>query len=330
MFSLARSVFYVFFLLPLTFGIPQASADSVPAAEIQPADVFMAVQQFNQEIEFLRAHMGIPKSNVLDIRVKNAAPHDVYFLASSLLKKVNRLSFELASTRSPPPKTSNKLHTPSDVLMLVETSHRGINAVVAELGVVVEHDPIERIDNTQPSDVFKAILTTNRQLNLLLKEPFESGDAYMQITQAIGYGGLFLTLYPEVIPIPSPPTYEPDKDLGDIYNRLLVCLQEIHTIYTLAALPNLEFDATQIDKANITPSDLFDLSALLVARLDQLYRWFDLKEEPPEAYDPGPKHPSDLYRRAGILLQQLQHLVTLASAHGFPAFRKNGSHANNG
>ena len=337
MFSLAHSVFCIFLLILSTFGIPRALADIVPtaetqpAAEVQPADVFMAVQQFNEEIEFFRSRMDRPKSIVLDVQIRNASPHDVYFLASSLFEKANRLSFEITSTRFPWPKISSKIYKPSDVLALVEASHHGINAVMAELGVVVEHDPIHRVDNTQPSDVFKAILNTNRQLNLLLKEPFEPSDAYMQITRAIGYGGIFITFYPDVIPIPSPPAYEPDKNPSDVYNRLLACLREIHTIYTLVALPNLDFDATQIDKASITSSDVFDLSSLLVARLDRLYQQFDLKEAPPEAYDPGPKRPSDIYRRAGILLQQLQQLVVLLSAQDFPTLLHNkGSQADNG
>lgn len=326
----ARMAILFVVLVFFSFAMTQQSVAGgtnvvVTGTEVVPADVLLAIRQLDQEVEFLRQYMGVPKVNVLGLRVSNSAPHEVYFQALTLFQKVNRLSFEITRERRKPPETPVRIHKPADVLVLVEASHQLLDLVMSEFGVVLEHIPVERTVTTQPAEVFLAILATNRQLNRLLRQHFESSDVYMQVTQAIGYGTRLLTPYLDATPIPDPPAFVPNKTPGDVYLRLLDCLVEVQKIYAIVTLPLLDIDATQIEIANITPSDVFDLSALLVARLDYLYQQLGqqlgLEKPPQKAFYPGRKYPSDVYRRAGILLNQLQQLAKLAASHGLSGLR---------
>lgn len=283
-----------------------------------PADVLQAMRYLDQELEALRRYVGAAKSDVLEFHVGQVAPHDVYFQALTLYQKTHRLYFEITREQQKPPEIIARVRTPADVLTVVESAHQLLDNVINEFDFVVEHQAIEKQKNITPSHVFQTIQATNRQLNHIIERRFAPSDTYMQITRAMGYAVRLLISYPEATPLPNPPPYEPNKTSGDVFLSLLACLNEVNTIYQLASLPALTIDASRLESETINPSDVFDLAALVVARLDYLHYEMGLQEVPPEAYYPGRKYPSDLYQRAAILLNQLQQFVRLIPKHGLP------------
>ncbi len=319
-----RIVFYWRFVVGVLFfvlfvGVLSATQSmateihAIPSGEeVMPADVLQEVQLFTQELEILRQYIGAPKAVALPILVNNAAPHDVYFQALTLFNKIDLLAFDITlKHRSKPSAMPTGVIKPSNVLALVQESHLTLAGIMAEFGVMDQHTLPEKRPDTQPAEVFQLILATNQQLNLLLRQPYAASDAYMQISKAIGYATILLTPYPQAIPIPEPSPFEPNKNPGDVYFRLLSCLTEISQIFATLGLSPLMIDAVKIDRDQIISSDLFDLASLVVARLDFLYKHQQLqqKEQLPVAYYPGRKFPADVYQRAGILLNQLQQLV---------------------
>ncbi len=286
--------------------------------DVAPADVLVAVQYINQELERLRLYMGRPKVNTLDIRVSNAAPHNVYFQALSLFQKANRLSFEVIRQRQTQPETPKGIPRPQDALLLVKAAHQAMDNVQVEFKVVDEHPPIKRIFAATPTDVFQTIQATNQQINLLLNHRFGPSDAYMAVTEAMGYITLQLALYPDAKPIPDPPEFVPNKMPGDVFLRLLECADIIQNIFTIANLQALQIHSDHVNKADITPSDVFDLASLIVSRLDFLHKHFHITKTPRETFYPGRQYPAHVYQRAGILLSQLQQLERLMKSHGLP------------
>lgn len=313
----------IILLLLLTIGSAKTASAESPAVATETdmlfsADFMVEIQQLNQEIEPLRLYMGAPKANILDIKINNVAPHDVYFLAMTMFRKVNRLSFEITREHGRLPKTSSRVYKTEDVLALVQASHQLLDNIISEFGIVVEHKDFENAQTTPSVDIFRMILKTNRQLNLLLQQKFRPSDAYMQVTKAIGYATKLLTSYPDSIPIPETPPFVPNKSPGDVYFLLLTCLEELKKMNAVVHFPNLVIDASSIDRQNVTPSDVFDLTSLVVARLDYLYQRLAVDDTTLEAYYPGHKYPSDVYQRAGILKNQLQQLVSLTLRTGLP------------
>jgi len=275
---------------------------------ITPSDVFVVVQKVNQNLDVLRQYMGAPEPVLLDIRVYKAAPQDVYFQALTLFEKANRLSFETTRHKDSPPLVPQEAIHPFHVFGLVKNANKAIQRVMDELKIPKDHFVSQPESSKTPSDVFKMIMLTNRQLNLLLVRRFSPSDVYLRINLAIGYAARLLSQYSDLARIPSTPVFEPKKNPIDVYARLLICLEIISSIYQDAELEMLNIDTTHIDKKGITPSDVFDVASLIVARLDFLHKKFGIKKSPRPVFYPGRKYPSDVYQHVGILEGQLKQI----------------------
>ena len=109
-------------------------------------------------------------------------------------------------------------------------------------------------------------------------------------------------------PVPDAPRIVNGKTPKDVYFRLLDCLTILSGIYELNGLETLHVDTRSIDPKAITPSDVFDVASLLVARLDFIYRHLGVETAPMRPYYPGRKFPFEVYQRAGLLKAQLRAL----------------------
>ncbi len=313
-------------LLVIVFLIFGGSAVKVTAMDdpadekrtVTPSDVFSAVQKANQDLDLLRRHMGEPEAIPLDIRVYKAAPPDVYFQALTMFQKANRLSFEITRLQKQPPSLPEGDILPAHVMVLVKGAHSAIRKVMADLKIPESRSKSTSDPSKTPSDVFKTIMSTNRQLNLLLERRFAPSDVYIATTLAIGYAARLLSQYPSSMRIPDAPPLEREKKPADVYFRLLDCLEIISHIYKTAGLEGLDIDTINIDKKVITPSDVFDVASLIVARLDFLHKKFGLKKKPRETFYPGRKYPSDVYQYVGILEAQLKQIERFIAKRGYP------------
>ena len=301
---------FFFMVAPAQGAEPSDSPDAIPQAT--PSDVFFEVQRINRGLERLRLHMGAPKATPLNIQIHKAAPHDVYYQAKALFQKINRLSFEIVRQQEQAPPLPGKLILPANVLILLKGAHRSLHHVLADLKIpyCADMKPASDAPKT-PSHVFRAVLAMNRQINELLERRFSSSDVYMELTLAIGYASRQLAQYPGSIRIPDAPAFEKEKRPSDVYFRLLDCLEIISRIYKKAGLEMLVIDTSGIDEESITPSDVFDMASLIVARLDFLHKELGLVKMPREVFYLGRKYPSDVYQQAGILEKQLKQLERL-------------------
>lgn len=308
-------VFLSVFCLICSVGAAQGagSTDSPGMMpEATPSDVFFEVQRINADLKNLRLYMGAPKAMPLGIHVHKAAPHDVYSQAKTLFQKANRLSFEIVRQQEPAPPLPGGLILPANVLILVRGAHRSIQHVLADLKIPDCADIKPEPDAPKtPSHVFRAILATNRQVNELLERRFSPSDAYMEVTLAIGHASRQLAQYPGSIRIPDASAFEGEKRPSDVYFRLLGCLDIISRIYKTAGLEMLVIDTARIDEESITPSDVFDMASLIVARLDFLHKELGLVTMPREVFYLGRKYPSDVYQQTGLLEKQLKQLERL-------------------
>ena len=285
-------------------------------AEIAFPGVFQEVKQYRQSLELLRRHMGLPVPPPLDIKVGSPAPHDVYFQALSLFRKTSRLAFEITRHVHNPPPPPKGVIRPADIQGLVIKAHEVLDFVLADLsdlGITHQHTPTVSDLDVPPLAVFQSLNSTNRQVNLLLEKRFSPSDAFVEVTRAVGYVSQQLTQYPQAPFLPDDPPFEADKRPGDVFFRLLDCLRVIDRIFRTAQLTSLEIGAAQLDPAPITPSDVFDLATVMVARLDYLHKRLAFKHPPRKVYYPGRKYPSHVYQRAGRLLALLHMLADVRS-----------------
>ena len=324
--------------LALTFGLANpvfsevaGQRDSHTAAP-SPAcnELFACLTAFRQDLERLRLIMGEVQPPPLDIGLRNATPYDVYFQALALLQRTNRLAFEFMRTVEKPlpqPLTPIQL---SDALPLVQEAYQVFRDVLAEpqieasfaLAPPLPAGSAEVPTTASASEAFALLFALNRQLNLVLERHFSPSDSYMQVTLAVAYAAQVLARYPDAVRLPEEPPFEPGKQPTDTYLKLNACLQ-----YLIQALHNLGLPAPVVephplDKAQITPGDVFLLASLVVSQLDFLQQQLGISKPPRQVFYAGRKFPADVYQRAGMLQAQLVQLARQTAAHGAPGAGK--------
>ncbi len=280
------------------------------SGRVTPAHVYVEIQRVEQLIDQLGLFMGISEPEPLGVQVTNAAPHDVYFQARTLAMKANRLSFELIRKSREPPALPGSVVRPEEVKKMVMEALGAISEVSQKLGLSAVNTEVIHNKAITPSDVFMATMRANRYLNRLLERRFSPDEVYRVVNLAIGYASRLLTQYPGAERIPKKPLYEKNKKPLDVYFRLHECLLLIIKIYQAGNHDILKIDVSGINEKYISPSDVFDMASLIVARLDYLHKKNNISRMPRETYFPGRKFPSDVYQQAAILEQQLTALLS--------------------
>jgi len=276
---------------------------------VRPADVYLEFSKISQLINAMGYHMGISPPSPLGVKVSNVTPYDIYFQALSVFNAANRLSFETLHRRSRPADQYPENIHPADIVQLAFNTLEILNRVADDFGLSVKYTQVS-IKTVTPKDVYREIVNAKRYLNLLLERRFSPSDVYQLVNQAIGYASRLLRHYHSSELIPRAPDNEAGKRPWDVFFRLNECLQILSRIYEKFGLEVLELDLDGVDPKNITPADVFDLASLIVARLHFYSRHTGVNISHRKAYYPGHKYPSHVYRQAGILLKQLNLILS--------------------
>lgn len=274
--------------------------------EFELAEVATRVALVRAELELIRFEMGKPRDERQPVSVKDAVPREAFFQALTLLRKANRLAFEQRRQVGTLPAVPDAPISAADVYVVVDAALEQIRLVKNTLGIV--DDP--QTDPSQPehtaSGVYSAIVQANRQLNLLLDQQFTPSDVFQQVTTAVGLAAHLLGELPGAARTPpSAPAFERGKRPGDVYRRLIDCFRLIRRIAVLSGLEMLTLETSQGYDDDVTPSDVYDIAALVVSELSYLHSRLEDARPHREVYYPGRKFPSHVYQRAGILEKQL-------------------------
>ncbi len=142
----------------------------------------------------------------------------------------------------------------------------------------------------------------------MLERHIAPSDVYEEITLAIGYAARLLAPYPDATRIPAEPPFEPDKQPGDVYLRLIECLRSITRGFDTLGLPVPRIDTSRTDLDKLLPSDVFPVAVTIVSQLDFLHKHLNIAKAPPQPIYPGSLFPAHIYQRIGILRAQLFQL----------------------
>ncbi len=309
----SRRAFALGTLIALTW-VPASAAQSpeVPA-DTTPTDVYREVQAVADVVEQIRLYMGRPANTKPPIDVSGVAPREVIFQANTLCEKVDRLGFEMIHEVAEKPVVPDRQIVPADVLRMVRFAHGQVRYITDELDMELAPSEPGPTESRTPTDVFKAIVQLNRQINLLLDKRFSPSDVYEEVSLAIAYAANVRSLWPGDR-IPPAPDWEFGKRPADVMARLVQCLELVRSIAEHEDLQMLQFNLDESSLDSVSPSDVYDIAALLVAELAYLDLTVVASRTARKARFPGRKVPSDVYQRAGILLQQLEEINDLLLA----------------
>jgi hypothetical protein len=305
----------LFFSNPLKDAVADERSSHVAAPGInrnmivRPVDVYGEFNKISRLIDAMGFYMGVTPPVSLGVKVSDVTPYDIYFQALGVFNTANRLSFEILRKRSKSsPQTPENIQ-PADIMQLAVNTMKVLEWVVDDFGLSIKYaeSPMEAVT---PRDVFREIVKARRYLNLLLERRFSPSDVYQIVNRAIGYASLLLKHYQSPERIPKAPKLEAGKTPLDVFFRLNDCLKILSEIYQAAGMEVLEFDVSGVDKTSITPADVYDLASLILARLHSYKKAAGIKNLPPKTYYPGHKYPSHVYRQAGILLNQLDLILS--------------------
>ena len=281
------------------------------ASIAMPAAIYVSVRWIQSELELVRVEMGKPKNTQPRIALKNAAPREVYFQAQALFRKANRLSFEQTRERATEPLAPKGLIAPADVLDVVQAALSRVRHVKNRLMVKESIKEVEHDSKSTFTAIYRAIVDASRQVNLMLDRRFSPSDVFQEVTLAVGYSARLLSRFPESTRLPNAPPFERGKQPRDVYRRLTSCFQSIQTIASRSGLDVLSLETSEIDLEHVSPSDVYDIAALVVSELDYLHSRFEGLEPPRKVFYPGRKFPAHVYQRVGILEKQLEDLRRL-------------------
>ena len=277
---------------------------------IVAADVLARVELLSAELELLRLHLDREASPKLDLIVSGVDPRQVLFQARSLWSRSDQLSFEQTRRRALEPEAPTGEIRPFHVWMTTDSALKRVREAKRAWGLTTTSTEIERPASTTPSDVVAAVMKANRQVNALMEAATEPRDVYRMVTQSVHIAARLLAQFPVSRRIPPSPKLVPGNVPGDVHARLLKCLALLHEIGTLSGSNVAAVAlANPVSRTAVIPSDVYDMAALATAELEHFYRLLPTQGTVAQAQDPGPKTPSDVYQRVGILEAQLMELV---------------------
>lgn len=324
------------FCLACLIGLPGAalaenSVDSTPPPvsgrrlsdreAILPADVLARAELVRGNVDLIRRFMGKPRSSAPLLEVQGAEPREVYSQALNLQRRAHRLAFEQVRVVRPESVPLQHDIRPADVYAVVDSSLASILLVKEELGIAAPVSEQKRPDATEPSEVFNAIVAAGVEVDQLTREQTSPRDVYRLVTESVHSASAILASLPNAPRMPKEPSYEPDKTPADVYERMRRCFDLVQVIAASKGQEVLRFESTPTSYALVTPSDVSDLASLVGEELAHLRTEFPGAAQPPRAYDPGRRFPSDVFRRAGLLELTLQDIIDAmgGTAHGLPA-----------
>ena len=291
---------------------------AVGAQEMESADVFVRVEAVLGQLERIRFDMGKPKIREEIFVVKGAAQREVFFQALTLCKKADRLCFEQLRERGPLPAVPGGAIEAKHVAEVIDELLARINRIETSPPVDSATDPTPRDPKKSATDVYHAIVVANRRINILLEKQISPSDVYQEVTLAMSYASGLLAAVPGAERNPDPLAFEPGKQPADVFLRLVGCFGIVRNIARSSGLELLELtpvQGTKYDTEAVVPSDVFEISSLLVSELKYLHGKLPQAAPPREVYYPGPKFPSHVFQRVGILEAQLEQLENHSKAN---------------
>lgn len=285
-------------------------------AEVSSNEVYALAERVEAEVDLIRLEMGVDEVIKPDMAVSDAQMREVYFQALTLYEKSGRLLFDLLRERAKPMAPESRSNIlPEDVLGVIEGSLGLLLRVKAKLGIP-EQVEVHSSDSTRtPTDLFQLVVRIDRTLNTLLRERFMPAEVYRQLTFGVSLAARILATLPGVERLGTEPARIRRIMPADIYRKLLSIYQPLHETLALTGEPCLMIEEYEYQRAEVDPSDVYDLASLLISELAFLHSLVPGVQPPRESYFPGDKLPSDVYQRAGRLESQVVMLRDYVATH---------------
>lgn len=283
----------------------------IQAQEKTPADTYAQLESLCDDIEIIRKEMGSPIDAIPDVIVSGIQPRHNFFQALTLNRRINRLCYDITGEDGfyPPSSPSYADIQPRDVMAVVEASQKTMRRLKEHLGADTAVTTHAVQPEHTPSDVFRLLIRACRQISLMLDAKPSPTGVFEQLTDALGTTNRLLAQFPDR-PDPRAPKYERFKTPADVHAQLVKCTEELNKVLKASNLGTMEVD-WNLEPAQITPNDVYQLATLVVSELKYLESLAPPVLDAPAFTDlpPGRKLPSHNFQRATLLCNQIAELL---------------------
>jgi hypothetical protein len=131
---------------------------------------------------------------------------------------------------------------------------------------------------------------------------------FEQLTDALGTTNRLLAQFPDRSE-PTTPHFERYKTPADVHSELVKCATQLNNVLKASNLGTMEVN-WNLEPAQITPNDVYQLATLIVSELKYLESLAPPIVDSPTYTDlpPGRKLPSHNFQRASLLCGQVTEL----------------------
>ena len=274
---------------------------------IKPYNVYVKVQLFRAHLDQIRKRLGQKKVELPRITISNAEPREVYFQALTLFRKVNILKFDFLRVCTADPAFPKGPILPFHVFSLVDAAHNSIKSLSETFELKLMDSKMAVNTNKKSEDVFEAIFKTNRQINSLLKRKFSPSDVYQQVEFAISYAVKLMNKLSLEVP-KTIFTINKNKGPRDVHKKLLLVLAHMQKFANVNNVKVLKLKYSYDPNQVILPTDVYDISSLIISELNYFHEHFEVKEKIKQPTYPLRKFPYEVYQKAELLELMLSKL----------------------
>jgi len=284
-------------------------------AEITPTNVYTKLFLIKEEIEMLKRYFNINQERRPFTIHTAVEPHHVWQQTYTILFKINILrrkhGLPMLAVSSLEPSKNPVPQVVYEQALRILTELRILKE---HLGITLELFPPPEFKNKTKTDNFNLSNYISYQLDLLNGVYFEPNHVF---AQAIRISEDIDTLL-DVLEIKHdtiPPPKQEDAMPSDAFDEGLAILAEIKRINDNIEFQTIDFNAIKPDDKNqITPSEVFVLTSIILAELQPLKSHLDLKYTlTPMAQRYSNKIPGDTKQILGWSLRKIQLIKDINS-----------------
>ena len=291
----------------LFFAIAIAAANA-RAAEIDANELFRSVTELRSEIEQIRQVTGEPLPPTREYRIHDAVPRHVFYQAQTLFRKSNQFAQQMAGvSRQSPRQAPEDEITDDDVLALLNDVGAQLGLVKAALGIEAAAPEAPAQRRKQPSDVLHDIIEAGREINFISGRSVAWTTIYDRVLLAITYVGGAL---PEETRFPPLPAHESGKFPGDVFNRLVECMEISRAPASQHGIAMLRLESIRTTETGPTAIEVGDVATILLSDLAELTLQMEAEDVAAPVYPhPNRVFPSHVFQLTGVLKAQLETLA---------------------
>lgn len=283
----------------------------ISIAQVTPNEVYAQAFRINEEINLFKRHLNLDETISTQEIKANISPHHVWQKTYEILFKLNILREKhglpvIAVSSLEPCKKIIPLYVYEQTQRILTE----LNLLKLILTIEGESDLPPQFANKVPADVFNLLNHVSYQIDLLNGTAFSPSVVFAQAMRISDDVDVILRTL-EIKNTVIPPAKQENITLLDAFETTLHLLKEIQRVQALVGVEGINWYAFKPNE-NITPTEIFGMTGIILAELQILKAHFELKH----ALTPLAKHyenkvPSDVQRVLSWSVRKMKLIQSL-------------------